>query len=75
MLSMSIEFNRPYQIVSILKSEDSPEITDRLYDLGFVEGMQVIVEKRLPMGGPWILSSPSIYVALRNEEFQRLELK
>lgn len=72
---MSIEFNRPYKIVRIVTVSGEPEISDRLYDLGFVEGMEVVVEKRLPLGGPWIVSSSAIYVALRNEEFQRLELK
>jgi Fe2+ transport system protein FeoA len=72
---MSIEFNRPYKIQKILKLEQNPEITDRLYDLGFLEGVEVIVEKRMPFGGPWIVSSPMIYVALRDEEFKCLELK
>lgn len=71
---MSIEFNRPYKIQKILKTEQNSEITDRLYDLGFVEGLEVVVEKRMPFGGPWIVSSPMIYVALRDEEFERLEL-
>lgn len=71
---MSIEFNRSYKIQKILKSDQNAEITDRLYDLGFVEGIEVIVEKRMPFGGPWIVSSTMIYVALRDEEFQRLEL-
>lgn len=71
---MSIEFNRPYKIQKILKSERNSEITDRLYDLGFIEGLDIIVEKRMPFGGPWIVSSSMIYVALRDEEFQRLEL-
>lgn len=72
---MVIEFNRPYKIQKILKYENNVEITDRLYDLGFVEGLEVVVEKRMPLGGPWIVSAPMIYVALRDEEFKRLELK
>jgi Fe2+ transport system protein FeoA len=72
---MPIEFNRPYQIVRIITSEADSEITARLYDLGFIEGMTVTVEKRLPLGGPWVISTDDIYVALRDEEFQRLELK
>mgnify|MGYP001482950461 FL=1 len=72
---MSIEFNRPYKIQKVLKLEQNPEITDRLYDLGFLEGVEVIVEKRMPFGGPWIVSSSMIYVALRDEEFKCLELK
>lgn len=71
---MSIEFNRTYKIQKILKSDQNAEITDRLYDLGFVEGLDIVVEKRMPFGGPWIVSSPMIYVALRDEEFKRLEL-
>ena len=72
---MPIEFNRSYFLKKILKSEINSELTDRLYDLGFVEGMTLIVEKRLPLGGPWILSAGSLYVALRQEEFERLELE
>lgn len=72
---MIIEFNKPYQIQRIIKSAQNPELTDRLYDLGFVEGMEVVVEKRLPLSGPWVVSSSMIYVALRDEEFQLLELK
>ncbi len=71
---MSIEFNRTYKIQKILKSDQNAEITDRLYDLGFVEGLDIVVEKRMPFGGPWIVSSSMIYVALRDEEFKRLEL-
>lgn len=71
---MVIQFNHTYVLRRIIKSDQDSEITDRLYDLGFIEGMEVIVEKRLPMGGPWIVSSESLYVALRNDEFQRLEL-
>lgn len=72
---MTVEFNRPYKITKIIVSGDSPEISDRLYDLGFFEGMVVVVEKRLPLSGPWIISSSDLYVALRDDEFQRLELK
>lgn len=72
---MSIEFNRPYEIQRIITSDQSTEITDRLYDLGFTEGMTIVIEKRLPLGGPWVISSPSLYVALRDDEFRRLELK
>ena len=71
---MSIQFNRPYLLRTIRKSDLDSEITDRLYDLGFVEGMNVVVEKKLPLGGPWIVSAESLYVALRNDEFERLEL-
>lgn len=69
-----IEFNRPYLLRTILKVDQDSEITDRLYDLGFIEGMKIIVEKRIPMDGPWIVSSESLYVALRDDEFKRLEL-
>lgn len=72
---MPILFNRPYLIRAITKSDQDKEITDRLYDLGFIEGMRIIVEKRLPFGGAWIVSSESIYVALRDDEFKRLELE
>tara|TARA_B110001454_G_C12723272_1_gene436175 strand:- start:12811 stop:13029 length:219 start_codon:yes stop_codon:yes gene_type:complete len=72
---MRIEFNRPYKIQKILKLDQNPEVTDRLYDLGFLEGLEIVVEKRMPFGGPWIVSSPMIYVALRDEEFNCLELK
>ncbi|MBL7546262.1 MAG: ferrous iron transport protein A [Bdellovibrionaceae bacterium] len=72
---MSIEFNRPYKVQRIIKSIQNPEISDRLYDLGFIEGLEIVVEKRLPLAGPWIVSSSMIYVALRDEEFQLLELK
>lgn len=72
---MAIQFNKTYLLKSIRVSDENAEITDRLYDLGFVAGMKVIVEKRLPLGGPWIVSSESLYVALRDEEFQRLEFE
>ena len=71
---MLIQFNHTYILRKIIISDQDSEITERLYDLGFIEGMEVVVEKRLPLGGPWIVSSESLYVALRNEEFQRLEL-
>ncbi len=72
---MPVQFNTPYVLQKIKSTELDSEITDRLYDMGFLEGMTIIVEKRLPFNGPWIVSSESLYVALRNEEFQRLELK
>ncbi len=72
---MAIQFNQSYTIQRIHQSDVNMEITERLYDLGFTEGMQIVVEKRLPLGGPWIISSSTLYVALRDEEFQRLELK
>lgn len=71
---MAIRFNHPYTIKTISKSGHNSEVTDRLYDLGFIEGMSIIIEGRLPFGGAWIISSESLYVALRSEEFLRLEL-
>lgn len=72
---MEIQFNRPYLIRRILTSGHDSEVTNRLYDLGFLAGMKIIVEKRLPFGGPWIISAESLYVALRNDEFTCLELE
>ncbi len=44
------------------------EIEARLIDLGVTPGLEFQIQKKLPFGGPWILSTGTVSIALRENE-------
>lgn len=59
--------------ISSIAGED--RIIERLYELGFRQGLDVSVIRKLPFGGPFVVQVGRVVVALREEEAQCLTLE
>ncbi len=71
----SIEYEKNFKIMKIHSSHDNQEIHNRLLDLGFYEGMNLKILRRISFGGPWVVQADNLYLALRDEEFKLLDLR
>lgn len=61
-------------IFRIQRLQGATQICDRLRELGLIEGVQVQVLSRLPLGGPWRVQVGSAQFALRPLELRCLVL-
>lgn len=46
----------------------------RLTEMGFYEGMEILLSRRLPFGGPIVMVSDNGSVGIRNEDARLVEV-
>lgn len=47
-------------------------LRNRLLEMGFIPGSSVVVKRKMPLGGPIVVQSGSIFVALRSDEAEKI---
>lgn len=59
----------------IQKIEGSPELQERLKELGFFKGETLNLIRQLPFHGPYVVQTNQGLVSLRKDEFDSLALE
>lgn len=55
------------ETASLIKVIDS-DLSSELLTMGFIEGEEIYVKKKAPLGGPFIICSGSICISIRKSD-------
>lgn len=65
--------NKPRFVIQ--KIEGSLELQERLKELGFFQGETLVLVRKLPFHGPYVVQTNQGLVSLRKDEFESLGLE